>query len=139
MGSYVPGTDREQLEMLQTIGLSSLDDLYVDVPEELKLKNGLNLPAGKSEIEVRRSISELAGANKVYGTIFRGAGAYRHYIPSIVKSVVTKENLVTAYTPYQAGGYACLSSFLQCSPNTLWRRTLPGLSFLLPVDWHITA
>ena len=55
MGSYVPGTDREQLEMLQTIGLSSLDDLYVDVPEELKLKNGLNLPAGKSEIEVRRS------------------------------------------------------------------------------------
>lgn len=102
MGSYVPGTDREQLEMLQTIGLSSLDDLYVDVPEELKLKNGLNLPAGKSEIEVRRSISELAGANKVYGTIFRGAGAYRHYIPSIVKSVVTKENLVTAYTPYQA-------------------------------------
>lgn len=102
MGSYVPGTEKEQLEMLESIGLSSLDDLYVDVPEELKLKNGLNLPEGKSEIEVRRSISALAGANRIYDTIFRGAGAYRHYIPSIVKSVISKENLVTAYTPYQA-------------------------------------
>ena len=102
MGSYVPGTKQEQLAMLQTMGLNSMDDLYVDVPEDLRLKDGLNLPAGKSELEVRRSVTRLAEANKVYDSIFRGAGAYRHYIPSMVRCVIEKESLVTAYTPYQA-------------------------------------
>ncbi len=102
MGSYVPATKAEQLAMLQSIGLNSLDDLYVDAPEDLKLKDGLNIPAGKSELEVRNEITAMAKANKVYNTIFRGAGAYKHYIPSIVRCVTEKESLVTAYTPYQA-------------------------------------
>ena len=102
MGSYVPGTKQEQLAMLSEIGLSSMDDLYVDVPEDLKLQNGLDLPEGKSEMEVAAQIKELAKANKVYDTIFRGAGAYRHFIPAMVGNVVNKESLQTAYTPYQA-------------------------------------
>ena len=102
MGSYVPGTKQEQLAMLSEIGLSSMDDLYVDVPADLKLQNGLDLPEGKSEMEVAAQIKELAKANKVYDTIFRGAGAYRHFIPAMVGNVVNKESLQTAYTPYQA-------------------------------------
>ena len=102
MGSYVPGTKQEQLDMLKSIGLDSMDDLYVDVPSEMKLKDGLNLPEGKSELEVSRELEALAGANKVYGTVFRGAGAYKHYIPAMVGNVTSKESLVTAYTPYQA-------------------------------------
>ena len=102
MGSYVPGTKAEQLEMLADIGLASMDDLYADVPADLKLQNGLDLPAGKSELEVSRDITAMAKANKVYDTVLRGAGAYKHYIPSMVGNVVTKESLVTAYTPYQA-------------------------------------
>ena len=102
MGSYVPGTKQEQLEMLGAIGLGGMDDLYTDVPSELKLTGGLNLPKGKSELEVARSLKALAGENKVYDTIFRGAGAYNHYIPAMVANVTGKESLVSAYTPYQA-------------------------------------
>lgn len=55
-----------------------------------------------SELEVRRTMTELAGENKVFSTILRGAGAYDHYIPSIVKYIPAKEEFLTAYTPYQA-------------------------------------
>lgn len=102
MGSYVPGTKQEQLEMLSEIGFNSMEELFAHIPEEVKVKGGLDIPEGMSELEVRRNMQQLAGKNKVFPTIFRGAGAYRHYIPSIVKSVVSKENLMTAYTPYQA-------------------------------------
>lgn len=102
MGSYVPNTAEEQLAMLREIGFSSIDDLFRDVPEEVKLKGELHLPEGLSEMEVRRKMQSVAGKNKIFPTIFRGAGAYRHYIPAIVNSVISKENLQTAYTPYQA-------------------------------------
>ncbi len=62
----------------------------------------LDLPSGMSELEVRRTMTELAGENKVFSTILRGAGAYDHYIPSIVKYIPAKEEFLTAYTPYQA-------------------------------------
>ena len=102
MGSYVPNTIEERQEMLEEIGYASMDDLFRDVPDEVKLKGGLDLPPGISEMEVRRKMQSIAGKNKIFPTIFRGAGAYRHYIPAIVKSVTSKENLQTAYTPYQA-------------------------------------
>ena len=102
MGSYVPSTAKQREEMLKAAGFSSADELYRDVPEELKLHGELNLPAGKSELEVDRIIRALAAKNKEYLSIFRGAGAYNHYIPAIVGSVVNKEEFVTAYTPYQA-------------------------------------
>ena len=102
MGGYIPSTVLQQEEMLKEAGFSSMKDLYRDVPEALKLQKELDLPKGMSELETARTMRRLAGKNKVYDSVFRGAGAYRHYIPAIVKSVVNKEEFVTAYTPYQA-------------------------------------
>ena len=102
MGSYVPSTLQERQEMLESIGLSSIDQLFSHIPDELKLKGELNLPSGMSELEVSSAMKKSAAKNVVFGSIFRGAGAYDHYIPSIVKSVTGKEEFLTAYTPYQA-------------------------------------
>ena len=101
MGSYVPHTAAEREEMLRTIGLETIDELYADVPPEVKLAS-LDLPEGLSELQVAREMESLAQKNKVYRTIFRGAGAYRHYIPAAVRAIASKEEFVTAYTPYQA-------------------------------------
>ena len=102
MGSYVPSTLQERQEMLESIGLSSIDQLFSHIPDELKLKGELNLPSGMSELEVSSAMKKIAAKNVVFNSIFRGAGAYDHYIPSIVKSVTGKEEFLTAYTPYQA-------------------------------------
>ena len=87
--------------MLQAIGISSTDELFAVVPKELLLKNGPEIPDGMSELELSRKMEALAGKNTVFSSVFRGAGAYRHYIPSIVETVVSKETFLTAYTPYQ--------------------------------------
>lgn len=102
MGSYVPTTAAEREQMLTAIGVSRLEDLYQDVPQEMLLKDGLKLPEGLSELEVQAKVSALAEKNHVFKTVLRGAGAYRHFIPSVVKSVTSREELVTCYTPYQA-------------------------------------
>ena len=102
MGSYIPTTQEEQQEMLSVIGAGSVAELFHDVPDSVLLHAPLNLPEGKQELEVRRAMTALAQKNRVYSTILRGAGAYNHYIPSIVKYVTSKEEFVTAYTPYQA-------------------------------------
>ena len=103
MGSYVPNTPAERQEMLEALGLSSFRDLFAVVPEEMYLEDGaLNIPQGMSELEVIRKVSEMAGKNRIFSTVLRGAGAYDHYIPSIVKYIPAKEEFLTAYTPYQA-------------------------------------
>lgn len=102
MGSYIPTAKSERMEMLETMGMQSFDDLYADIPEELRCREGLKLPAGLSEMEVLRKMTAISEKNTRYSHIFRGAGAYYHYIPSIVKQVTSKEEFVTAYTPYQA-------------------------------------
>lgn len=102
MGSYVPSTSKERQEMLESIGHSSIDELFAHIPDELKLNRELNLPSGKSEMEVSRLMNQIASHSVVFQSIFRGAGAYDHYIPSIVKSVTSKEEFITSYTPYQA-------------------------------------
>ena len=102
MGTYVVNSKKEQQELLTRCGLNSFVDLYKDIPEEVLLKDGLNLPKGLAELEVKRKFEDLADKNKVYKHIFRGAGAYNHYIPSVVKAIASKEEFVTAYTPYQA-------------------------------------
>ena len=102
MGSYVPNTKEQRQDMLKAIGLSSMEDLFVDIPQEVRLKGELEIPRGKSELEVIREMEDLAGKNRVFRTMFRGAGAYRHYIPAAVTSIISKENFLTAYTPYQA-------------------------------------
>lgn len=101
MGSYLPNTKQEQQEMLNAVGFDSFDELFAHIPEEVKLKE-LNLPSGRSEMEAIDEMETIAGKNKIFKHIFRGAGAYNHYIPAIVGSVVNKEEFVTAYTPYQA-------------------------------------
>ena len=101
MARYIPETQKEQEVMLEKIGLSKIDDLYSMVPEEVKLKE-LDLPEGKSEYEVLEELKSIAAKNTVYCSIFRGAGVYRHYIPAIVKTITSKEEFLTAYTPYQA-------------------------------------
>lgn len=88
--------------MLASIGLCSIDELFSHIPDSLKRKGELNLPSGKSELEVCRTMEHIAAQNIVFDSIFCGAGAYDHYIPAIVKSVTGKEEFVTAYTPYQA-------------------------------------
>ena len=87
--------------MLESIGCQSVDDLFAQVPPEMRLDH-LDLPDGKSELEVRRVLEGIAAKNTVFPSVFRGAGAYKHYIPAIVKSVTSKETFLTAYTPYQA-------------------------------------
>ena len=101
MGSYLPSTAEERQSMLEAIGCQSMEDLYAQVPPEMRVEK-LDLPEGKSELEVRRILEGLAAENTVFPAVFRGAGAYQHYIPAIVKSVTSKETFVTAYTPYQA-------------------------------------
>lgn len=96
MGSYVPSTPEERLEMLRSIGLESYRDLYRDVPAEMYLDHPLNIPAGMSEMEVGRVVSAMAEKNRVFPVILRGAGAYDHYIPSIVKYIPAKEEFLSA-------------------------------------------
>ena len=103
MASFIPSTKEERLEMLKAVGLNDYRDLYKDVPAEMYLEDGaLNIPEGKSELEVSRAVSAMAAKNHVFTTVLRGAGAYDHYIPSIVKYIPAKEEFLTAYTPYQA-------------------------------------
>jgi glycine dehydrogenase subunit 1 len=102
MGHYIPSTEAEQQQMLRSIGLSDFKQLYKDVPEEMYLENGPDLPKGMSELETSRVVRAMANENTVFSTVLRGAGAYDHYIPSIVKYIPAKEEFLTAYTPYQA-------------------------------------
>ena len=101
MADYVPSSEKETEELLSAVGLSSVDELYAAVPAEV-YKKKVNLPSGKSELEVLRTLERMGQKNKIYPSVFRGAGAYRHFIPSIVKQVVGKEAFRTTYTPYQA-------------------------------------
>ena len=101
MAQYVPNTKSEQLKMLQEIG-KTWDDLIAPIPQNVRLNRELDLPPGLSEFEVLAKMSGYAKENKVFSTVLRGAGAYRHLIPSVVKHLSSREEFVTAYTPYQA-------------------------------------
>ena len=102
MGSYVPSTQAQREQMIRAVGLENIMDLYRDVPEQMLLRKPLNIPDGMSELEASRAVSAMAAENRTYATVLRGAGAYDHYIPSIVKYIPAKEEFLTAYTPYQA-------------------------------------
>ena len=102
MGTFIPNTREEQMQMLKEIGYKDFDDLFKIIPDAAKVKGELNLPEGLSEIEVDRKVQGLADKNVVFRSIFRGAGSYNHYVPSAVDAIANKEEFVTAYTPYQA-------------------------------------
>lgn len=101
MGSYVSTTNKQQEEMLREIGYESSDTLFSRIPKEVRVKD-LAIPSGCSEMEAEKKLQAMAQKNLIYPHIFRGAGAYHHYIPAIVKNVTSKEEFMTAYTPYQA-------------------------------------
>ncbi len=102
MAHYIPSSEAEKREMLDALGMKDVMELYRDVPDSVLLKRPLDLPEGLSEMEVRAKLEGMAKLNRNYKTILRGAGAYDHYIPSIVRYIPAKEEFLTAYTPYQA-------------------------------------
>ena len=99
---YIPNTEHEQAEMLATLGLDSIDALFHDIPDDFR-NPPLDLPEPLSELEIQRELGALAGRNRSLGSgpSFLGAGAYHHFIPSIVKALMTRGEFLTAYTPYQ--------------------------------------
>jgi glycine dehydrogenase subunit 1 len=103
MSRYTAVTDQDLEAMLAAIGAGSLDDLFADVPEGLKLKRPLDLPAGRSEQEVFDELSGLAARNRHADaeTSFLGAGMYDHYVPSLVDALISRSEFLTPYTPYQ--------------------------------------
>ena len=99
--SYFPHTEDDIREMLQRIGVSSIDDLYNDVPGEFLYKGEYDLPDAMSEQQIREHFAALDSRNTKL-KIFAGAGAYDHYTPSVVPYLAARSEFSTAYTPYQA-------------------------------------
>lgn len=103
MYPYFSLTEKDIKQMLETLGLNSIEELFSDVPEDLKLKKPLNIPNSKSEFEITKYLTELSKMNASsydYPT-FLGAGAYDHYIPSVIAQIVSRGEFLTSYTPYQ--------------------------------------
>lgn len=104
MFPYIPNTKEDKKIMLEFLGKDSIDQLFEDIPKSIGLNRRLNLEAPLSEIEVRERIGKMANKNNTSQdlTCFLGAGAYDHYIPSIVPHLVFRSEFYTSYTPYQA-------------------------------------
>jgi glycine dehydrogenase subunit 1 len=100
---YLPLTDSDRKAMLATIGVDSIDDLYVDVPASARLDTPVPLPAHQGEMEVERALSAMAAKNLHGGRepFFLGCGAYRHHIPASVDHLIQRGEFLTSYTPYQ--------------------------------------
>ena len=102
MTSYVPNTKDTTKKMMDAIGISDIEEMFENIPSEVRLKGDICIDNGKSEIEVRNTICQIARKNRVYKSCFLGAGVYNHYIPSVVTKIASTQEFVTAYTPYQA-------------------------------------
>ena len=100
---YAPHTDADVQQMLASLGLSSLDDLYAHVPREVVIDHTLNIPEGLSEMELLDDMRRLAARNRHADDLvcFAGGGAYDHYVPSAVWALAGRSELQTSYTPYQ--------------------------------------
>lgn len=97
---YVPHTEEDIQQMLSRVGVSTLEELYSDVPSEVIYKEDYKLPSALSEIELRKHFQELAAKNQPL-TVFGGCGAYDHYSPSVIPHLLSRSEFYTAYTPYQ--------------------------------------
>lgn len=100
---YFPHTPEDITEMLTTVGVDSLDDLFATIPDECRRRNELNLPEALTEWELDNHIDELGGTMAVSPEfkVFMGAGSYAHYIPASVRHLLSRSEFVTSYTPYQ--------------------------------------
>jgi len=100
---YLPMTDNDKQEMLESIGIQTTDELFSDIPEEIRFKEELKLKKPTSEVELKKELTAMANknANLSQYTSFLGAGVYDHFIPSVVDHVISRSEFYTAYTPYQ--------------------------------------
>ena len=103
MFPYIPNTLEDEKLMLKSVGAESVKELFKDIPEELKLNRDLNINAPMSELEVQKHVKSLCSKNKSAEELvcFLGAGVYDHYIPSVIKHIVSRSEFYTSYTPYQ--------------------------------------
>jgi glycine cleavage system P protein (glycine dehydrogenase) subunit 1 len=99
--SYLSLTDADREAMLATVGVSSIDELFQDIPAGVRFDRALDVPRALTEAELQRHMEELAGRNAVDEICFLGAGIYDHYVPAVVDAVLQRGELLTAYTPYQ--------------------------------------
>lgn len=100
---YIPMTEEDKQDMFQTIGIQHLEELFADIPDEVRYKGDMNLLPALDETNLMNEMSRLAGLNKhtkEYPS-FLGAGVYEHYIPSVVNHMLLRSEFYTAYTPYQ--------------------------------------
>jgi glycine dehydrogenase subunit 1 len=97
---YGPHTDDDRATMLAALGLTSVDELFADIPEELRA-SPLDLPAPEPELELAARLRALAGTNRTDLVSFLGAGVYRHWTPPAVDQLLLRGEWYTAYTPYQ--------------------------------------
>ena len=98
---FFPHTEKDIEQMLQRVGVKTLDDLYAEIPESIRFKGDYDLPEAMSEIEIRNFFEKINKDNKLM-TCFAGAGVYDHYTPSIVPKLLQRSEFLTSYTPYQA-------------------------------------
>ena len=99
--SYLSVTDADRSAMLDAIGVTSVEELFSDIPRAVRFGRELSVPPALTEAELQRHLEELASRNVVDEVCFLGAGIYDHYVPAVVDAVLQRGELLTAYTPYQ--------------------------------------
>ena len=99
---YLPKSDADRREMLAAIGVKNIDDLFAPIPAEYRLKRDLKVPRQMAESEIVAYFQQRANEMAQGHTIMLGAGAYHHYRPVVIDSIVSRGEFLTAYTPYQA-------------------------------------
>ena len=101
MYKYFPHTESDLKAMFAKIGIKGLEDLYAELPEEVKFSGDYAIPSEMSELEVRQLFEQLGSQNRQL-TCFTGAGVYDHYTPSVIPNLLSRSEFLTSYTPYQA-------------------------------------
>src|SRR6185295_10625410 len=101
---YIQNTPADAAEMLKSIGVKSIDDLFASIPEGVRLKRPLEIPPALPEQELLGHLTSMAARNRTFdaGRCFLGAGAYNHYVPAVVDALFSRGEFLSAYTPYQA-------------------------------------
>jgi glycine dehydrogenase subunit 1 len=103
MSRYIPITETQQTEMLKELGLETINELFSDVPHDVKLDRNMDLPESLEELELLKHMRNLSSKNINLNEFacFLGAGSYDHYIPSVVWNLLSRQEFYTSYTPYQ--------------------------------------
>ncbi|QGZ36289.1 aminomethyl-transferring glycine dehydrogenase subunit GcvPA [Stappia indica] len=100
---YLPLSDTDRADMLARVGISDIDEIFVDIPKSARIDGLLDLPRRQSEFAVERDLTRMAGKNVAASSVpfFVGAGAYKHHVPASVDHLIQRSEFLTSYTPYQ--------------------------------------